>query len=348
MLPVTRDPLDNDFTLVFIAVRIGIEHGWSHIYSLDLQHHVFSALRPGVFFNDGQRYLAPPPLAWITTPLSVLGPAGAFYAWSAISMAALVAAWWLAAPGRGWMRALWLLAAVAWYPVLYGLAYGQPALVVLLAVVACWRLLEADRPYLAGLALAAGSSLKPQLILGVPLVLLMAGRWRVVLAWGSSTAVLALASLAMLGASGLNDYRGLLAEAQGLVNNRYFTLAYVVGPGALSYVAQAAVLAAAAAAAYLNRRSSPARLIALGIVASALGATYWHLQDFTILLGAVWLFWRDNPPAWQRAWLLVVALAVELAWPLRPLPLLIVMAVWFACLCVPRAVAPAVQLEPAR
>jgi hypothetical protein len=33
MLPVTRDPLDNDFTLVFIAVRIGFEHGWSNIYS---------------------------------------------------------------------------------------------------------------------------------------------------------------------------------------------------------------------------------------------------------------------------------------------------------------------------
>src|SRR5437868_2884678 len=52
MLPVTRDPLDSDFTLVFIAVRIGFEHGWSRIYSLALQHQLFSELRPGAFFND--------------------------------------------------------------------------------------------------------------------------------------------------------------------------------------------------------------------------------------------------------------------------------------------------------
>jgi len=82
MLPVTRDPLDSDFTLVFIAVRIGFEHGWNHIYSLALQHQLFTELRPGVFFNDGQRYIAPPPLAWLTAPVTLFGAAGAFYAWT--------------------------------------------------------------------------------------------------------------------------------------------------------------------------------------------------------------------------------------------------------------------------
>jgi hypothetical protein len=348
VLPVTRDPLDNDFTLVFIAVRIGFEHGWSHIYSLALQHDLFTQLRPGVFFNDGQRYIAPPPLAWLTVPLTPLGAAGAFYAWTLISVGALLAAWWIAAPATGLQRWLWLLGAVAWYPVLYGLAFGQPALVVLLTVTATWKLLDSGRPVPAGVVLGVGMSLKPQLVLALPFVLLAAGQWRVVAAWAVSIGVLAAASVVMLGASGLSDYRGLLTEAQTLVNNRYFTPAYVVGPGVLSYVVEAVILIAAAIAAYTQRRAQPDRIFALGLVASAFGATYWHLQDFTILLGAAWLFWRADPPLWQRAWLAVVALTIELAWPLTPLPLLIAVAAWFVFLCVPqRAGAARLSARPA-
>jgi hypothetical protein len=94
---------------------------------------------------------------------------------------------------------------------------------------------------------------------------------------------------------------------------------------------------------YLNRKGSLARLLALGVVASTLGASYWHLQDYSILVVAVWLFWRDGPPAWQRWWLLVVVFGGELAWPLTPLPVLIGLAVWFACLVLP----PRREPEPA-
>jgi len=160
--------------------------------------------------------------------------------------------------------------------------------------------------------------------------------------------VLAAASVVMLGADGLSDYRSLLAEAQTVVNNRYFTTAYVLGSGALSYVAEAVVLIVAAVAAYAQRHAPPERSFALGLVASALGATYWHLQDFTVLLVAAWLFWRAEPPAWQRAWLAVVALTLELAWPLTPLPLLIAIAAWFAFLCVPQRSEPArLSVRPA-
>ena len=335
MLPVTRDPLDNDFTLVFIAVRIGFEDGWSRIYSLALQHRLFTELRPGVFFNDGQRFIAPPPLAWVTAPLTPLGGGGAFYAWTFLSLVALVAAWWIAAPSSGLTRWLWLLGAIAWYPVLYCLAFGQPALVVLLTVVAAWKLSGDGRPQMAGVVLGFGMSLKPQLALALPIVLLAAGRWRILAAWAVTIGLLAALSLAMLGSAGFNDYRSLLAEAQTLVNNRYFTLAYVLGPGLPSYAAEGLVLAIAAVAGFLQRRSPDARLFALGLVATAFGASYWHLQDFTVLVGAAWLFWRTNPPAWQRAWLAVVAITIELAWPLRPLPLLIAVGLWFVLLCAP-------------
>jgi hypothetical protein len=248
---------------------------------------------------------------------------------------ALIAAWWIAAPGAGRGRVLWLLAAIAWYPLLYGLNLVQADLVVVVFVAAGWRLAESNRPYLAGAVLGL-TVIKPQLVLAVPLVLLLAGRWRVVLAWGVVGSVLAILSLVALGTDGLNDYRTIVAHESQMVNNRYFTLAYLLGPGTLSYVGPAVVVIIAAIGAYLNRRASYARLFALGLVASAFAATYWHLQDYAVLVLAAWLFWRDNPPGWQRIWLLVVALAAELAWPLTPLPLLAAVAVWFVFLVAPR------------
>lgn len=344
-VPLRADILDNDLTLVYIGVRIALEHGWSHVYSLTLQHDLFTQLRPHAPFNDGERFVSPPPLAWLVLPLSVFGPAGATYAWLLISVAALVWAWWLAAPGAGPARTIWLIAAFAWYPVLYSLSLAQPDLLIVLIVVVSWRLADAGKPYLAGLVLGL-SVLKPQLTLVLPLILLAGGRWKIAAGWAAAAAILAVISLALVGQQGLADYRSLLNEAQHVTNNRYFTLAYLLGPGPLSYAAQALVTLLGMTAAYLNRGSSHARLYALGVVATALGATYWHLQDYAILVPAAWLFWRDAVPAWQKWWLLVVALGAEFAWPLRPLPVLVGVAVWCAFLAVP-ARRPAAQAAPA-
>ena len=292
-------------------------------------------MRPGTPFGDGERFLSPPPAAWLVAPLTLVGAQAAFFVWLFLSVAALAGAWWLAAPGTGWVRVLWLLGAAAWYPVLYSLSLGQPVILVLLGVVACWRLAESGKPYLAGAVLGL-SVLKPQVAIAVPVVLLVAGRWRIAAGWAATTGVLAVVSLLMIGTQGVNDYRSLLAEAQNVVNNRYFTWAYLVGPGLISYAFQVIFIALGVAAAYANRRASLARIIALGILISMLSATYWHLQDFAILAGAAWLFIRDQPPAWQRAWLVVVALAGELAWPLTPLPILLLVTVWFAMLAIPR------------
>jgi alpha-1,2-mannosyltransferase len=332
--PVLRDATDSDLTLVFIGARIGLEHGWSHIYSLDLQHELFSQLRPGAPFGDGARFLSPPPLALLVLPLTALGLMDAFWIWLVVSIVALAAAWWLSAPGGDLTRSLWLVGALAWYPVLYSLVLGQPTMLVLLAVAACWWLAEAGKPYLAGVVLGL-SVVKPQLTIAVPLVLLAAGRWRIAAAWGATVLALAVYSIIAIGDQGFGDYSRLLAEAQAVPNNRYFTLAYYFGPGAVTYALQVAVTAAGVVGAYLNRRAGLARILCLGLVTTALGASYWHLQDFAILVVAVWMFWRDGPPAWQRMWLLVVAIAGEFAWPLGPTPILIALAVWLAFLIVP-------------
>jgi hypothetical protein len=265
-----------------------------------------------------------------------LGAAGVVYLWLAISVLALIAAWWIAAPGHGRARWLWLLGALAWYPVLYSLALAQPDLVLLLVAAASWRLSRGGKPYLAGLVLGL-SVLKPQLLLLVPLVLVIAGRWKIAATWAATAGALGLVSLLVIGGQGLSDYLSLLSEARHVTNNRYYTLAYLFGPDLLSYIAQGMVVAVTVVGAYLNRHATDDRIFALGVVATMLGATYWHLQDFAVLVVAAWLFWRDQPPTWQRWLLLVVAVAAELAWPLAPLPILAAVAVWFACLVVPRA-----------
>ena len=335
VVPLSREILDNDLTLVYIGARIGIEHGWSHIYSLPLQHELFTQLRPHGDFNDGARFISPPPYAWLIAPLTLLGAAGAVYAWLAISLAALVGAWWIGAPGARIEKGLWLLGTLAWYPVAYGLSLVQPELAVVFIVAVAWRLTESGRPYLAGVVLGL-SVIKPQLTLLLPLVLLLAGRWKVAVSWAATAGAFALVSVAVIGGQGFHDYRALLDEAQHVANNRYFTLAYVLGPGALGYVAQAIVVVAAAIGAYANRGASNARIYALGIVATTLGATYWHLQDFTVLVLAAWLWRREAMSRWHWALLAFVAVSAEFAWPLTPLPLLAGVTVWFVAIAMPR------------
>lgn len=335
VVPLRAEILNNDLTLIFIGARIGLEHGWSQIYSLPLQHDLFAQLRPHAIFNDGQRFISPPPYAWLVAPLTLFGPVGATFVWLALSLIALGAAWWIAAPGELPARWLWLLGALAWYPVLYGISLAQADLVILLAVAAAWRFAEAEKPYLAGIVLGL-SVIKPQLTLLLPAVLLVAGRWRIAVAWAATAAVLAAVSLALVGTQGLHAYIALLNDAQHVANNRYFTLAYVFGPGSPTLVLQVLLAAVTLANGYFNRHSSNGRIFALALVATMLCATYWHLQDCTLLVIAAWLFSRERPPAWQRWWLLLIVIGGEFAWGFTPLPLLLAVAVWYVVLSVRR------------
>ena len=346
VVPLQREILDNDLTLVYIGARIGLVDGWNHIYSQSFQHRLFSELRPSAPFNDGERFLSPPPFAWLVMPLTALGPAGATVAWLVLSVGALVGAWWLGAPGQRWVKAVWLVALFAWYPVQYSLSLAQPTAVVLLAVVACWALAVRGRQYLAGVVLAV-SILKPQLIVAIPLVLLASGRWKVAAAWAATAGLAAIVSVIVIGPQGVGDYRALLAAAQHVTNNRYFTAAYVLGPGAAGYAWQGLVLAAAVAGAAVNRAAPAERLFALGLVATAVGATYWHVQDYAMLPAAAWLFWRSGSPAWQRWWLVIVAVGGELAWPLTPLPMLVGLTAWLVFLAIPMSPAPRARAEAA-
>ena len=335
LLPIFKNPLDEDVVFVYVGVRIGLEHGWNHLYSVDLQRQYYALLRPGAPFDALARYLHPPPLAWLYVPLTLLPVQVGFWTAVVIQCILLVASWYLIAPGKGWglPRILYLLAAFAWYPVLYELRIGQPVMLVVFALAACWRLADSGKPWLAGVVLAIGV-VKPQVALLVGPCVLLSGYWRVGMAWAASAGFLAILSIAMLGTDGVKDYLSLLDAARHIVYNRYMTLADVF-PDPAATVAQIIAVILTLIAAYRLRGAPLARVLALGVVGSMVSIPYDHLHDFVVLVPAALLFLRTEPPAWQRAWLLVVWISLELVWAISPVPLLVAQVVWLAMIALP-------------
>lgn len=335
--PVFDDPLDEDTLFVVMGARIGLEQGWNHLYDFALQRHYYAMMAPELPFTDLARYLHPPPLALLAIPLTLIPLAAAFWVGFGVQLTCLIATWWVAAPGRGFdgSRTLYLLGALAWYPVLYQLRTGQPVLLIALALALCWRLGESNRPWLAGIVLAF-CTIKPQLTFWVAPCLLLAGHWRIAIAWAGTAGVLAVGSLALIGWTGLHDYIALLNFASNVTFNRFFTLAYIFVTVPASTAAELAVAAFGLFAAYRMRGAPLARIVALGIVTSMLAIPYDHLHDFAILVPAAFLFLRTDPPSWQRAWLVLVWITLEFAWPLHPLPLLIAQAGWLLILALPQ------------
>ena len=345
--PVFIDPLDQDTVFVVMGARIGLEQGWTHLYSFSLQQHYYAMMRPGAEFDQLARYLHPPPFAIIFIPLTLVSLPVAFWIFFVINLASLLATWYITAPGQGLggPRLLLLLGALAWYPVLFELREGQPVMLVVLALTGCWYFANSGRPWIAGLVLAVGV-VKPQLYFWLPACFVLAGYWRVAAAWAVTASILALASLALIGQQGLHDYLGLLDFARNIVFNRYFTLAYIFGPGPATTVAQLLVVAGGLFAAFRMRGAPVAGIIALGVVTSMLAIPYDHVHDFAVLVPAVFLYLRGEAPAWQRAWLLVVWVSIELMWPASPLPLLVSLAVWLLLIALPKPT-PSPRQEPA-
>src|SRR2546427_12467208 len=167
----------NDFTFYYAAARIGTTHGWQSIYDLGLQQAELNALGSGIGIAQLARFISPPPVAWLALPFTLLPYPVAYWLWSGLLLAALAATWYLAAPGAGRSRLIYLVAALGWLPVIYGLQLGQPGLFVALGVAGSYALLKANRPLWAGVALGA-LALKPQLGFLVPLALLAAREYR--------------------------------------------------------------------------------------------------------------------------------------------------------------------------
>ena len=302
------DHFHNDFTFYYVAAKIGLAHGWASIYDLSIQQAQLDLLGSGIKVAELARYISPPPVAWAALPLTPLPYPVAYWIWSTLLAAALVCTWYLAAPGAGRARVIYLAAAVGWLPVIYGLQLGQPGMFVALGVAGSYALLRANRPLLAGIVLGL-LALKPQLAFLAPLALLAGRHDRAFLGSVIALGVLAAASAIALGSDGLGAYQARLSFAASVPVNRELTLAYLLGDGARPL--QVAIGIWTLALAYRLRRRGIEWIYVCALVGGMLATPYVHLDDLAMLGLAAWLTLRAKGPAWIWIYLLAGVLAVE-------------------------------------
>lgn len=305
------DYVRNDFTFYYAAARIGSEHGWSKIYDLDLQQAQLNALAPAPQATQVSalaRFISPPPLAWLATPFSLIPFRPAYVLWVLMLVFALLLAWWLAAPGAGYRRVVHLVAAVAWFPVAYGLQLGQPVMLVAAGAAASYALLKSKREWFAGAVLAT-MVVKPQLAFLVPLALLAAGRRRAFLSCVAVLGGLGVLSVINVGPSGLGTLYDRLTFAGTRVLQSY-TLAAVVHDASVTHAIQFAIALWALALAYLLRRRIEL-VFAVSLVGGVLATPYLHLDDYAMLGLAAWIYLRIEGPSWRWLYLLGLVFAVE-------------------------------------
>lgn len=304
------DNFHNDFTFYFAGARLGLVHGWSRLYDLGLQQEQLDAIGSGIKVAQLARYVSPPPLAWLVVPFTALPYRAGYWAWCALLVAALVLAWQLAAPGRGRARLIFLVAAVGWLPVIYGLQLGQPALLVAAGVAACYAFISRDRPVLAGASLVV-LVFKPQLAWLVPPVLLVTGRWRAFAASAVVLAILAVAAAIALGPGGISTYEARLNFATTVPENQSQTLAAWFHNLQLTRAVQALIAAWTLVIAYRLRGMGPETTLAVALVGGLAASPYVHYDDLTMLGLAGLVYLRGPHPRWAWIWVLGLILAGE-------------------------------------
>ena len=329
-----QHPIHEDVRLIYVAAEAGRRYGWSTIYDE-------GTLRTlsGSFPADDRTidsvltYLHPPLLAWIFAPLTVFPEPVAYVLWTAISVAALVFAWHLAAPYQGLAKLTLLLVAIGLWPVMQAFYYGQPTFLVIALVAVAWWLIRREQMLAAGIALALATALKPQVVFMIPICLLVAGRFKAVVGWAGACAVLAALSAVALGPAGLASYWEALRLGQADVGHTFFTVAYLFGLhlGPATY-AVLAVQGIACLYVAWSRREDLDIVFAAGLLGTLMVSIHLHQPDYSNLVLAAWLVLRGTPSLAHRLWFGVGIVTMQVLTLGQPVPQLLWDAGWLTIL----------------
>ncbi|KQM17468.1 glycosyltransferase family 87 protein [Novosphingobium sp. Leaf2] len=335
--------LGSDFISFWTSGRM-LHHGGN---PYDAAAHISSQR---AYFASDTGYTAffyPPsflPLCW---PLGALPYFPALAAWLLVTGAVYygaVSAWWREAR-PGVPRGL-LFAAFPAVPIV--ITHGQTAFLVA-GLLGLGSALVRSRPVLAGLLLGL-ATIKPQMGLLLPLVLLVTGEWKTIAAAALSAFALGLVSAAWFGPGTWADWLDASARAQQAMASGAVGYAKMVSPFAaarllgagisVAYVFQAIVALAAAALLILAARR---RGWTLGMAAAMLAATPLatpFVLDYDLVILAFPLLWltgqglRYGFAPWEKMAILLAFAAPAFARPLAmkaDLPIMpLVLALLFA------------------
>jgi hypothetical protein len=319
----STDPTGEDTRVWIIAARIGLSHGWAHIYDLDLQR--------AQAIDLAHIYLSPPPAAWLTVPLAGLPVPAGYVIWTIVNLAALCVVCWMVCPGSRLVRLTVLLVSLAIWPMHYQFWQGQWVVADLVFLALAWWLLDRDRPLLAGVMLAIPFFFKPQDVALVPVALLLSGRWRPVASFVAVGGVLGLASVASLGAHGLAAWFNDVALARANPFTGPMTYSTLFGRGAAATATEAALGLLALGLAWY-RRDRLDLVFTLGIVGTTASASYLHEDDVAILVLGAWIALRARPSLVHRGWLLIGIAAAQFVSLGLAIPMLLWEAGWIGVL----------------
>ena len=325
-------PVHDDVRYDYVAAEAGLRYGWSKIYNLDVLRALSAGFpAPQNTIHAGGTFINPPLLAWLWAPLVAFPEPVAYLVWTVVCLAAYLWMWYVAAPFTGLARVALLLAGLALWPVMEAFYFGQPTMLVLALVATAWWLLRRDRAMAAGAALALATSLKPQVVIMVPVCLLAAGRFRPLIGWAGAGVVIALLSALSLGFSGLNDYWQTLKWIQTDSGHSFYTLAGVFGMGVVTY-ALLAIQGAVCAFVAWRRRDELDIVFAAGLLGSLMISFHLHQPDYSNLLLAAWLVLRGTPSLAHKLWLAAGFVTMQVLTMGLPVPQLIWNVVWLAVL----------------
>ena len=325
------DPAAQDLSLHVVAARVGLTHGWSHIYDAGLQKEAAAAVASRLVIDSMHVYVSPPPAAWMLAPFAYQPPAASYVVWTVLSLAMFIAAGWLLIPGPNFTRITVLLVSLALWPVHYELWQGQTIMPTLALLGLSFWLIERDRWVLCGIAMAVAFCFKPQDALLVPLALLVSGRWPPVAVFAGAGALIALVFAATLGAAGIAGWLSDLALIHGDPRNAPLTYSFFFGQGAFTSVVEIGLGIAALVLAW-RRRSRLDLVFCLGLVGTTMSAAYLHEHDITILVLGAWIVLRSRPSVVQRVWLLAGIAAAQVIAIGQPIPMLLWEPAWMILL----------------
>lgn len=282
-------PLGTDFVSFWSAARVAIADGAAAVWD-GARLQAEETATWGI--DDGfVAFFYPPPFLAVVLPLGLLGYFPALLVWLATTGSLAFAG--LAATARGALdRPTALLAFVGFPATLTTIGHGQNAFLST-ALFAFGARAADERPILAG-AILGGLVFKPQLAIGLPVVLAASGRWRAFAATGGFALFYCLLAWIAFGEAAWTAFFEMSKVARatldwGLVEpgkmvSPYAAARVLGASGEVAWALQAvAALATLAALAFAARRTNGETAVALAAVGTFLAAPFALDYDLMIL-----------------------------------------------------------------